>query len=87
MTGGYSNIDVDMESTKTYMNKLELVDGLDQYEIPKNKCEDNVDLWLAISYVPHSTIFTHALYTYTYMYVHVAHAYYSVYCPDEGSPL
>ena len=41
----------DADSKKRYADKLDLVNGIDPYEIPRNEWQDNVDLWPAITHV------------------------------------
>ena len=47
----YCTTIADADSKKRYADKLELVNGIDPYEIPMNEWQDNVDLWPAITHV------------------------------------
>lgn len=46
---GYSSTIADAASKKRYAEKLELVDGIDPYEVAKGDWRDDVDLWPAIT--------------------------------------
>ena len=48
---GYSRTLVSDASRRRYKDKLELMDGIDPYEVSKNEWEDNVDLWPAVTHV------------------------------------
>ena len=41
----------DKQSKERYGKKLETIEGLDPYEIPKKDWKDDVELWPAISYI------------------------------------
>ena len=41
----------DVDWKKRYADKLDLVNGINPYEIPRNEWHDNVDLWPAITHV------------------------------------
>ena len=41
----------DEDSKKRYKNKLQLINGLDPYEIPKREWKDDVELWPAITHI------------------------------------
>ena len=64
MLSGYVSSIVDQESRKRYMymEKLQLVNGIDPYEIGKEEWKDNVDLWPAVTHV-HVCICTYLLLT------------------------
>lgn len=47
----YCTTIADADSKKRYEDKLELVNGIDPYEIPRSEWQDNVDLWPAITHV------------------------------------
>lgn len=47
----YSATIADADSKKRYADKLDLVNGIDPYEIPRSEWQDNVDLWPAITHV------------------------------------
>ena len=47
LLSGYSSTIADAASKKRYAEKLELVDGIDPYEVAKRDWQDNVDLWPA----------------------------------------
>ena len=51
LLSGYSSTIVDAASRKRYAEseKLELVDGIDPYEVAKGDWQDDVDLWPAIT--------------------------------------
>ena len=49
LLSGYSSTIADAASKKRYAEKLELVDGIDPYEVAKRDWQDNVDLWPAIT--------------------------------------
>ncbi len=48
---GYSDTLVSNASKRRYGDKLELVDGVDPYEVKKNEWKDDLDLWPAITQV------------------------------------
>lgn len=48
---GYSSTLVDEDSKERYANKLQLINGIDPYEILKGEWQDNVDLWPAITHI------------------------------------
>ena len=50
LSGYYCTI-LDAESKKRYANKLELVNGIDPYEVKLPDWEDNIDLWPEITHV------------------------------------
>jgi len=47
----YSTTIADADSKKRYADKLDLVNGIDPYEIPRNEWQDNIDMWPAITHV------------------------------------
>ena len=47
----YCTTIADADSRKRYADKLELVNGIDPYEIRRSEWQDNVDLWPAITHV------------------------------------
>ena len=47
----YSRMLVSDASRRRYKDKLELIDGMDPYEVPKSDWKDNVDLWPAVTHV------------------------------------
>ena len=49
LLSGYSSTITDAASKKRYTEKLELVDGIDPYEVAKGDWQDDGDLWLAIT--------------------------------------
>ena len=49
LLSGYSSTIADAALKKRYAEKLELVDGIDLYEVAKSNWQDNVDLWPAIT--------------------------------------
>ena len=51
LLGGYFSAMKDEVAKKRYLDKLQVVGGLDPYETGKNECEDDVDLWPSITYV------------------------------------
>ena len=46
-----SSVLIDKASKKRYSSKLELVNGLDPYEIPRSEWQDDADLWPAVTHV------------------------------------
>ena len=48
---GYKESLVDSRSRERYAEKLELINGKDPYELPKQAWKDDVDLWPCITYI------------------------------------
>ena len=48
---GYRESLVDTQSRESYSEKLELINGKDPYEIPRESWKDNVDLWPGVTYI------------------------------------
>ena len=48
---GYSDTLLSDASKKRYSDKLNLMDGVDPYEIAKHEWKADVDLWLAVTHV------------------------------------
>ena len=40
----------DEDSKKRYKNKLQIINGLDPYDIPKKEWKDDVELWAAVTH-------------------------------------
>ena len=49
LLSGYSSTITDAASRKRYAEKLELVGGIDPYEVAKGDWQDDIDLWPAIT--------------------------------------
>ena len=48
---GYSDTLLSDASKKRYSDKLNLMDGVDPYEVAKHEWKDDVDLWPAVTHV------------------------------------
>ena len=64
--GYVSTVLSDEDSKKRYANKLELINGLDQYEIPKKEWQDDVELWPAVTHI-HACIIDYIIYACRYL--------------------
>ena len=49
LVSGYSSTIADAASKRRYAEKLELMGGIDSYEVAKGNWQDDVDLWPAIT--------------------------------------
>ena len=48
---GYASTIADAECKQRYAEKLNLINGHDPYELPREEWQDNIDMWPAITYV------------------------------------
>ena len=48
---GYRESLVDAQSRERYNEKLELINGKDPYETPREAWKDDVDLWPGVTYI------------------------------------
>ena len=48
---GYSSSIIDINGKKRYNSKIDVICGIDPYEIPENEWQDNIDLWPAVTHI------------------------------------